>query len=136
MVRTIITTIAGLILSLLLASAATYLMLNHTEVGHVMTGDVRGISDPWKIFMSGSWTLLFWVSLPTTALVAIFVGALTKKYGPIAAGIAVLPISVISSGLVLREAWVSVALIFCAILVTALTQRLARPYSKTLDASH
>lgn len=130
MVRTIIVTIAGMVLSLLFASLAIYLILNHTEVGHLMAGDVGGITDPWNTFMSKSWIVLFCVSVPTITLVAVLVGVLTKKYAPIAAGAAVLPISVISSGLTLRGAWISVGLVFCSILLTALTRRLARLYDK------
>ncbi len=45
----------------------------------------------------------FCVSLPTITLIAIFVGTLTKKHASIAAAIAVLPISVIVSGLALTK---------------------------------
>lgn len=126
MLRTIIVTIAGVILSLLLVSVATYLMLNHTQFGHLAMGDTRGISDPWKTFMSGFWVLLLCISLPTTTLVAIFVGALTKKHASIAAAIAVLPISIISSGLELREAWVTALLVISAVFVAASMQRLRK----------
>jgi hypothetical protein len=126
MLRTIIVTIAGVILSLLLISVATYLMLNHTQFGNLAMGDTRGISDPWKTLMSGFWVLLLCVSLPTTTLVAIFVGALTKKHASIAAAIAVLPISIISSGLELRDAWVTALLVISAVSVAASMQRLRK----------
>ncbi len=126
MLRAVIVTVAGLILSLLFASVATYLVLHHTQFGHMATGDNWGISDPWKTFMNGIWVLLLCVGLPTTMLVAIFVGALTKKYASTAAGIAVLPTAVISSGLALRKAWVTVLLVISAVLVAALMQRLRK----------
>ena len=128
MLRTIIVIVAGVILSLFLTSIGTYLVLNHTQFGHlvmhVATGDTRGFSE--KTFMSGFWVLLFCVSLPTTMLVALFVGTLTKKYSSIAAGTAVLPISVMSSGLELRGAWVTGLLVTSAILAAASMQRLRK----------
>lgn len=126
MLRTIIVTIAGVILSLLLASVFTYLILNHTQFGHLAMGDTRGISSPWKTFMNGFWILFSCVSLPTATLVAAFVGVLAKEYASIAATIAVLPIALVSSGLELREAWVAALLVITAILVATSLQRLRK----------
>lgn len=126
MLRTIAVAVCGLILSAVLAAAATSFMLSHTQFGRLVTGDSSGISDRWQVFMSGSWVLFFYVCLPTVFLVAIFVGLLEKRYPPIAAVVAVLPISVLSSGLVLRRIWISLVLAVCAVLVAGLSQRLVR----------
>lgn len=101
MLRTILVTVAGLILSALLA-AATSFMLSHSEFGRLMTSDSSGMSDRWEVFMSGPRVLFFYVSFPTVLLVAVFVGLLATKFVMIAAAIAVLPISLLASGLALR----------------------------------
>jgi hypothetical protein len=126
MLRTVIVTIGGLILSALLAAAATSFMLSHTQFGRLMTGNSSGMTDPWQVFSSGSKVLFFYVSLPTVVLVAVFVGLLAKEFPLGAAAVAVLPISVLASGLVLRGAWISLVLIFCALLLALFSQRLAR----------
>jgi len=126
MLRTILVTIAGLILSALLAAAATSFMLSHTEFGRLMTGNSSGMGDPWQVFMRGSTVLFFYVCLPTVILVAVFVGLLTKKSALAAAVVAVLPISVLASGLVLRGAWISLVLIFCAVLLAGFSRRVVR----------
>jgi hypothetical protein len=64
MLRTTLVTVAGLILSALVAAAATSFMLSHTEFGRLMTGNSSGISDPWRVFTTGSKVLFFYVSLP------------------------------------------------------------------------
>jgi len=126
MLRTIVVTVAGLILSALLAAAATSFMLSHTQFGRLMTGNSSGTSDRWQVFMSGSQVFFFYVCLPTVILVAVFVGLLTKKSALTAAAVAVLPISVLASGLVLRGAWISLVLVFCAVLLAGFSQRLVR----------
>jgi hypothetical protein len=126
MLRTIIVTLAGLVLSALLAAATTSFMLSHTQFGRLMTGNSSGMTDPWQVFSSGSKVLFFCVCLPTVVLVAVFVGLLAKQFALGAAAIAVLPISVLSSGLVLKGAWISLVLIFCALLLAHFSQRLAR----------
>jgi hypothetical protein len=126
MLRTIIVTLAGLVLSALLAAAATSFMLSHTQFGRLMTGNASGMTDPWQVFSSGSRVLFFYVCLPTVVLIAVFVGLLAKEFALGAAAIAVLPISVLASGLVLRGAWISLVLIFCALLLAHFSQRLAR----------
>ena len=126
MLRTILVTVAGLILSALVAAAATWFMLSHTQFGSLMTGNSSGMSAPWQVFMTGSKVLFFYVSLPTVILVAVFVGLLTKKAALVAAVIAVLPISVLASGLALRGAWISLLLVLCAILLAGFSQRLVR----------
>src|SRR5579883_641487 len=65
MLRTIVVTVAGLILSALLAAAATSFVLSHTQFGRLMTGNSSGMSDPWQVFMGGSKVLFFYVCLPT-----------------------------------------------------------------------
>jgi hypothetical protein len=92
----------------------------------LMTGNSSGISDRWQVLMSGSWVLFFYGCLPTVSIVAVFVGLLTKKSTLGAAAVAVLPISVLASGLVLRGAWISVVLVLCAILLAGFSQRLVR----------
>jgi len=126
MLRTIIVAICGLILSVVLAAAATSFMLSHTQFGHLVRGDYSGINDRWRVFMSGFWILFFYVQLPTVLLVAIFAGLLDKKFPSIAALVAVSPISVLGSGLVLRRIWISLLLMVCAVLVSILTQRVVR----------
>jgi hypothetical protein len=126
MLRTILVTIAGLCLSVLLAAAATSFILSHTQFGRLMTGNSSGMSDPWQVFMSGSKVLFFYVCLPTVILVAIFVGLLTKKSALAATAVAVLPISVLASGLVLRGAWISFVLVCCAMMVADLSQRIVQ----------
>jgi hypothetical protein len=76
--------------------------------------------------MTGSKVLFFYVSLPTVILVAVLVGLLTKKAALVAAVIAVLPISVLVSGLALRGLWISFLLVLCALLLAGLSQRLVR----------
>jgi hypothetical protein len=124
MVRTILVTIAGLILSALVAAAATSFMLSHTQFGRLMTGNSSGMSNPWQVFVSGSRVLFFYVALPTVILVAVFVGLFTKKAALAAAAVAVLPISVLASGLALRGAWISLVLVVCALLLAGFSQRL------------
>lgn len=126
MLRTILVTVAGLILSALVAAGATLFMLSHTEFGRLMTGNSSGMSDRWQVFMTGSKVLFFYISLPTVVVVAVFVGLLTKKAALAAAVVAVLPISVLASGLALRGAWVSLLLVLCAILLAGFSQRLIR----------
>jgi hypothetical protein len=126
MLRTILVTVAGLILSALLAAAATSFMLSHTQFGRLMTGNSTGMSDPWQVFMTGSKVLFFYVCLPTVIMVAVFVGLLTKKSALAAAAVAVLPISVLASGLVLKGAWISLVLVFCALVLAGFSQRLVR----------
>jgi hypothetical protein len=126
MLRTIVVTLAGLILSALLAAAATSFMLSHTQFGRLMTGNSSGMNDPWQVLMSGPKVLFFYVCLPTVILVAVFVGLLTKKFALATAAVAVLPISVLASGLVLRGAWISLVLVFCAALLAGFSQRLIR----------
>jgi hypothetical protein len=124
MLRTILVTIAGLILSALLAAAATSFMLSHTQFGRLMTGNSSGMSDQWQVFMSGSKVLFFDVALPTVILVAVFVGLLARKAALAAVSVAVLPISVLASGLALRGAWISLLLVVCALLLAGCSQRL------------
>jgi hypothetical protein len=124
MLRTILVTVTGLILSALVAAAATSFTLSHTQFGLLMTGNSSGMSDPWQVFMSGSKVLFFYVALPTVILVAVFVGLLTKKAALAAAAVAVLPISVLASGLALRGAWISLVLVVCALLLAGFSQRL------------
>lgn len=126
MLRTILVTIAGLILSALLAAAATSFMLTHTQFGALMSGNAYGMTDPWQVFMSGSRILFFYVSLPTVLVVALFVGLLAKKAALAAAVIAVLPISVVASGMALSGAWTSFVLIVSALGLAAVSQRIAR----------
>ena len=76
--------------------------------------------------MTGSKVLFFYVSLPTVILVAVLVGLLTKKAALVAAVIAVLPISVLVSGLALRGLWISFLWVLCALLLAGLSQRLVR----------
>jgi|GEM_PF-5676090 hypothetical protein len=127
MLRTIVVTVAGLILSALLAAAATSFVLSHTQFGRLMTGNSSGMSDPWQVFMGGSKVLFFYVCLPTVILVAVFVSLLTKKAALAATVIAVLPISILASGLVLRGAWISLALVLCALLLAGFSQRPVAP---------
>jgi hypothetical protein len=131
MLRTILVTVAGLILSALIAAAATSYVLSHTQFGSLMTGNSSGMSDPWQVFMTGSRVLFLYVSLPTVILVAVFVGLLTKKAAMAAAVIAVLPISVLASGLALRGAWISLLLVLCALLLAGFSQRLVRRTAAT-----
>jgi len=131
MLRTIVVTVAGLILSALLAAAATSFMLSHTQFGRLMTGNSSGMSDPWQVFMGGSTVLFFYVCLPTVILVAVFVGLLTKRAAMAAAVIAVLPISVLASGFALRGAWISLVLVLCALLLAGFSQRLVRRTAAT-----
>jgi hypothetical protein len=135
MLRTILVTVAGLVLSALVAAAATSFMLSHTQFGRLMTGNSSGMTDPWQVFMSGSKVLFFYVALPTVILVAVFVGLLTKKAALVAAVIAVLPISVLASGLALRGAWISLVLVVCALLLAGFSQRLVRPTATTAGPS-
>jgi len=124
MLRTIIVTIAGLILSALLAATATALMLSHTQFGRLATGNADGVSDRWQVFMSGSRILFSWVCLPTVILVSVFVGSLANKSTPTAAAVAVLPISVLASGLTFRGIWISLVLLLCAVLLSSFSRHL------------
>jgi len=126
MLRTIAVTVCGLILSTVLAAAATSFMLSHTQFGRLARGDTSVMSDRWQVFMSGPWVLFFYVCLPTVFFVGIFVGLLEKRFSPLAAAIAVLPISALSSGLVLRGIWISLVLVVFAVLVAGLSQRSVR----------
>jgi hypothetical protein len=131
MTRTILVTIIGLILSALVAAAATSFMLSHSEFGRLMTGNSSGMTDPWQVFTTGSKVLFFYVSLPTVIVVAAFVGLLAKKAALVSAVIAVLPISVVASGLSLRGAWISFLLVFCALSLSGICQRLVRRTAAT-----
>ena len=134
MLRTIVVAIGGLILSALLAAVATSFMLFHTQFGRLMTDNSSGMSNQWQVFMGGSTVLFFYVCLPTVILVALFVGLLTKKFAWGAAAVAVLPISVLASGLVLKGAWISLVLVICALLLAGCSQRLVRHFSKRSSA--
>lgn len=126
LLRTIVVTIAALMLSTLLAAAATAFMLSHTEFGRLMTGNTSGMSDRWHVFMSGSRVLFFYVYLPTVILVAAFVGVLARRFALAGAAVAVLPISLLASGLSLRGMWISLMLVLSAILLAGLSQRVVR----------
>ena len=129
MSRTIAVAIFGLILSYIVCTAATLFMLSHTEVGRLATGDTSGMRDPWQVLMTGPWVVFFYVMLPTVFLVAIFTGLLDKRFPSVATVVAVLPISVLSSGLSLRDTWRSLLLLIFAVLVAGLSQRLVRGIS-------
>lgn len=124
MLRTILVVVAGLILSFLLVSATTAFMLSHTEFGRLMTGDSSGMSDRWHVFESGERILFFYTSLPTVLFTALFVVLLAKESAVLAAAVAVVPVSLLSSGLELRGAWRSLVLLLCAVLLAGLCQRL------------
>jgi hypothetical protein len=126
MLRTVVVTVGGLVLSALLAAAATSFALSHTEFGRLMTGGSSGMRDPWQVFMGGTWVLFFYVALPNVILVSMFVGLLATEFALPAAAVAVLPISVLASGFALRGAWISLALILCSVLVAGLSQRLVK----------
>jgi hypothetical protein len=125
MIRTILVTIGGLILSPLIAAAAISFMLSHTQFGRMMSGDSSGFN--WQVFMTGSKIMFFYVSFPTVILVAVFVGLLSKRSAMTAAAIAVLPTSVVASAFRLRNAWISLLLVICAVLLAYFSQRLVRP---------
>ncbi len=127
MLRAVLVSAAGLILSSILAALGTLFVLRHTDFGRLMTGNSVGITNRWQVFMSGGWVLFFCVAFPTVALVSIFVGLLTKKFLRTAAAIAVLPISVVFSGFRLRGAWESLLLLFIGIILAELSQRVASP---------
>ena len=124
MLRTILVSAAGLILSAILAAIGTLFVLRHTDFGRLMTGDSSGMTNRWDVFMSGTWVLFFCVSFPTVVLVSVFVGLLTKNFLRAAAAVAVLPISVVTSGFQLRGAWISLLLLFSGIVLAELSQRL------------
>jgi hypothetical protein len=126
MVRAMLVSATGLILSAILAATGTLLVLRHTDFGKLMTGGSSGFADPWQVFMSGTWVLFFCVALPTVAVVSIFVGLLTKTFLRTAAAIAVLPVSVVASGFQLRSAWVSLLLLFIGIVLAVYSQRFVR----------
>jgi hypothetical protein len=126
MLRTIAVAICGLILSYFLGAATTSFMLSHTEFGRLARGDTSGMSDRWQVFETGPGVMLFYVMLPTVFLVAIFMGMLDKRFPPIATVVAVLPISVISSGFALSGIWTSLGLVVFAVVVAILSQRLVR----------
>jgi hypothetical protein len=127
MLRTMLVSAAGLILSAILAAIGTLFVLRHTDFGRLMTGNSVGITDRWQVFMSGEWVLFFCVALPTVAIVSIFVGLLTKTFLRTAAAIAVLPISVVASGFQLKGVWVSLLLLFIGIILAEFSQRLVSP---------
>jgi len=78
MLRAVLVSAAGLILSSILAALGTLFVLRHTDFGRLMTGNSVGITNRWQVFMSGGWVLFFCVAFPTVAVVSIFVGLLTK----------------------------------------------------------
>jgi hypothetical protein len=127
MLRALLVSASGLILSAILAAAGTLFVLRHTDFGKLMTGDSSGLSDPWQVFMSGRWILLFCVVLPAVVVASIFVGLLAKKYLRTVAVIAVLPVSVVASGFHLGSAWISLLLVFIGVLVAVFSQRFLRP---------
>ncbi len=126
MPRTILVSIAGLILSGILAATFMAFMLTHTQFGALMTGNSAGIADQWQVFMSGSRVLFFYVSLPTVIAVALFVGLLARKAALFATVFAVLPISVIASGPALHNAWISLVLVGGGLFVATASQRVVR----------
>jgi hypothetical protein len=126
MLRTILVTIAGLILSALIAAAGTSLVLSHTRFGALMTGNSSGITDEWQVFVTGWHVLFFYVSLSTVVLVSLFVGLLAKKSSLVATAVAVLPISVVASGFALRGLWTTLVLLVCGLAVAGVSGRLAR----------
>jgi hypothetical protein len=127
MLRTVLVSTAGLILSAILSAMGTLFVLRHTDFGRLMTGNSVGITNRWQVFMSGGWILFFCVAFPTVAVVSIFVGLLAKKFLRTVAAIALLPISVVFSGFHLRGAWVSLLLLLIGIFLAELSQRLVSP---------
>ncbi len=111
---------AGLILSALTAAAGTSFVLSHTQFGALMTGNTPGMSNQWQVFTTGWKVLFFFVSLPTVVLTALFVSFLAKKWPLVATVIAVLPISVVASGLRLRGMGTSFLLLVCAVTVASI----------------
>jgi hypothetical protein len=132
MVRTITVTIAGLILSGLIAAAGTLFVLSHTQFGLLATGHSSGMVAPWQVFMSGSKALFLYVALPTVILVALFVGLLARRAVFAASAIAALPISILASGFDLQGLWLSLLLLFCCFVITALAGRLVRTRTSTV----
>jgi hypothetical protein len=126
MLRTVSVTVAGLILSVLSAATATFLVLRHTDFGRLATGNFAGLADRWQVFANGELVLFFCIFLPTVLIVSIFVGSLTHRYPLQASAAAVLPISLVASGLRFRGAIISLALLFCAIVTAGLSHWLAR----------
>ena len=127
MLRTVLVSATGLILSALLAATGTLLVLRHTDFGKLMTGGSTGITNRWQVFMSGTWVLFFCVALPTVVIVSIFVGLLSKTFLKPAVAIAVAPISIVASGFQLGHVWVSLLLLLIGIAVAELSQRLLSP---------
>jgi hypothetical protein len=128
MLRALLVSASGLILSAILAAAGTLFVLRHTDFGKLMTGDSSGLSDPWQVFMSGRWILFFCVALPAVVVASIFVGLLAKTNSRTVAVITVLPVSVVASGFHLSSAWISLLLVFSGVLVAVFSQRFLRPH--------
>ena len=127
MLRTVLVSATGLILSAILAATETLFVLRHTDFGRLMTGDSSGITDRWQVFMSGPWVLFSCVALPTVAIVSIFVGLFTKTFLRSATAIAILPISVVASRFQLKGIWVSLLLLFIGMILAELSQQLVSP---------
>jgi len=96
-------------------------MLLHTEFTRLMTGDFSVMS-----FESGRRVLFFLRISPTVLFVAVFVGLLAKESAVPAAAVAVLPVSLVSSGTRLAGTWRMLMLVLCTVLLTLLCQRLRR----------
>lgn len=116
---------------MLLAAAATQFVLLHTEFGRLMTGDSSGMSDRWQVFESGGRILFFYIFLPIVLFTALFVVLLAKESAVLAAAVAVLPVSLFSSGLALSGAWRSLVLLLCAVLLVGFSQYLRRRLARS-----
>lgn len=110
-VITIIVVIAGIALSFLMVTAGTAIALRTTSWGRLMTG--QSISDPWAAFESGFRVLVVYIALPTVLTVGFLVGKFARRYPVLAAIVAVIPVSVVASGMAIE--WVTLVLIACGV---------------------
>jgi hypothetical protein len=111
--REVATICGGCALSLILVAFGIALALRTTQWGEVATGQSQSLADPWAAFQSGYYLLLFEITLPSAGLAGLMVGVLTKRLAALKSSLAVAPLAVLASGLELRGAKETAAVLIC-----------------------
>lgn len=124
--RTVVVTIAGVMLSLLLVGVGTFVVLRTTTPGKIVSGQAPMAQDALGAIDAWYFTIILYVALPTVLLVGLLVGIFTHQYQWLAAAVATSPIWVVSFGWTLQDALVSTCLALSSIGAAHLARRFLR----------
>jgi hypothetical protein len=100
---------AGTLLAIILGVA---IALSITQWGRSLSGKTSISARPWEAVRIGYYTLLVCVFFPTIATGGYIVGRFARRSPLIAAGLAILPASLIASGFRLEMTWATIVLLF------------------------